>query len=279
MDGSEKIEEMALTAYQITILRLLSERRRREGISYVAGGAALNRALGAARCSRDLDLFHDTQEALQAAWEADRQTLANAGHRIELIRETPSFIEAEIAHDDDRVVIEWVRDSAFPFFPPQEDELLGLSLHPFDLATNKILAMAGRLEPRDWIDTMECHRHLQQLGYLIWAACGKDPGVNPDMVVSDAARLHYSQLELNDLDFEGSSPSASMLGKEWKQAVAEAKQHVTRLPEEYLGQCVLNARDLTLYRGSPQQLEEDLKHKRVAFHAGSIGGAWPRLKK
>jgi hypothetical protein len=278
MDGSEKVEEMALTEYQITILRLLAERRKREGVSYVAGGAALNRALGAPRRSRDLDLYHDTREALQATWDADRKMLVKGGHSIEIIRETPSYIEAEIGHDSDSVVIEWVRDSAFRFFPPVEDELLGLVLHPFDLATNKVLAMAGPLEPRDWIDTLECHRHLQPLGYLIWAACGKDPGVNPDMVASDAARLHYSQLELNDLEFEGSSPSASVLSKEWKQAIAEAKRQIDILPEESLGQCVLNAKDHTLYRASAQQLEEDVKEMRVAFHAGSIGGAWPRLR-
>lgn len=270
---------MALTPYQVEILRLLSDRRKREGVSFVAGGAALNQAIAAARRSRDLDLFHDTQEALQATWCADKAALEAAGHALEVVRETPSFVEAEVCTARDTVLIQWVRDSAFRFFPPVENPLLGLALHPFDLATNKVLAMAGRLEPRDWIDTIECHRHLQQLGYLIWAACGKDPGVNPDMVVSDAARLHYSQMELDDLDFEGVSPSASILGKEWKQAVAEATQQVGSLPEEFLGQCVLHAGDLTLYRGSVPRLEEDFKQGRIAFHAGSIGGAWPRLKR
>ena len=33
-------------------------------------------------------------------------------------------------------------------------DLMGLVLHPLDLATNKILAMAGRMEPRDWIDVL-----------------------------------------------------------------------------------------------------------------------------
>lgn len=279
MVGSEKTEEMALTEYQIAILRLLSERRKREGISYVAGGAALNLVLGASRRSRDLDLFHDTHEALQATWDADRQALENASHSIEVLRENPSFLEAKIRRGTDTVVIEWMRDSAFRFFPPLEDKLLGLVLHPFDLATNKILAMAGRLEPRDWIDALECHRHLQPLGYLIWAACGKDPGVNPDMVLSDAGRLHYSQLELDDLDFEGASPSASMLSREWKQAIREGKQQIDGMAEEHFGQCVLAARDLSLYKGTAQQLEEDLKQGHIVFHEGSIGGAWPQLKR
>lgn len=37
-------------------------------------------------------------------------------------------------------------DSALRFFPLQEHAELGLTLHAFDLATNKVLALVGRLE-------------------------------------------------------------------------------------------------------------------------------------
>jgi hypothetical protein len=60
----------------------------------------------------------------------------------------------------------WARESAFRFFPLVEQADLGLALHPFDLATNKVLALVGRLEVRDWIDVIECDRRLQRLGYL-----------------------------------------------------------------------------------------------------------------
>jgi len=50
------------------------------------------------------------------------------------------------------LIVEWARDSAFRFFPLIEHEELGATLHQFDLATNKVLALAGRLEVRDWVD-------------------------------------------------------------------------------------------------------------------------------
>jgi hypothetical protein len=50
--------------------------RVRSGDSYVAGGAALNELLLAPRVSRDVDLFHDTDEALAASWAADREQLS-----------------------------------------------------------------------------------------------------------------------------------------------------------------------------------------------------------
>jgi len=54
------------------------------------------------------------------------------------------------------------------------------------VATNKILALVGRLEPRDWIDAISCHTKLQRLEYLIWAACGKDEGYGPGLMLDDA---------------------------------------------------------------------------------------------
>jgi len=38
--------------------------------------------------------------------------------------------------------------------PPIEVEAVGFVLHPVDLAINKVLALAGRDEPRDMIDIL-----------------------------------------------------------------------------------------------------------------------------
>ena len=62
---------MALTQLQRAVSRLLADHRVRSGESYVAGGAALNELLGGTWLSRDLDLFHDTEEAVEASWSAD----------------------------------------------------------------------------------------------------------------------------------------------------------------------------------------------------------------
>lgn len=78
---------MALTPFQRDICRLLADHRIRSGESYVAGGAALNEVLRASRVSRDLDLFHDTEEALEAAWQADRASLEATGYRLSVLRE------------------------------------------------------------------------------------------------------------------------------------------------------------------------------------------------
>lgn len=268
---------MALTPLQISILRLLALRRKHAGESYVAGGVALNQALCASRLSRDIDLFHDTDEALVESWKADQHALRTAGYAVETIREAPTFIEAGVLKDDDAVLIQWVRDSAFRFFPLIEDDLLGLTLHPLDLAANKVLAMAGRLEPRDWVDLLACHTAIQHLAYLTWAACGKDPGFSPEFILDAAARQHYPQAEINLLAFDGPPPSATSLGATWKTAIAEARAIIQRLPDETVGQCLLDVTGRP-YSGTLDQLNTDLPGNGIHFHGGTIGGVWPTLK-
>ena len=267
---------MALTAFQTRVVRLLAARRKSSGESYVAGGVALNQALRAPRISRDVDLFHDSATALRQSWDDDCRLLREAGMTVHTLRDTAHFVEAAVRAGPEQVLLQWARDSAFRFFPLIEDELLGLTLHPLDLATNKALAMAGRLEPRDWVDMISCHERLQPLGYLAWAACGKDPGYNPDLILASAARARYAQAELNDLDFAGSTPSAALLSRVWKRAVSEAQSLCAAMPAEQVGQCVLLP-NCQPYQGTVEQLTNDLQAGTVYFHAGHIGGVWPNL--
>lgn len=268
---------MAVTPFQSGILRLLAQNRRALGESYVAGGVALNLLLKASRRSRDIDLFHDTETALREAWRIDRERLLTAGYRLDVLRESPSFVEARVALDDGQTEMQWVRDSAFRFFPLVEDELLGLALHPFDLATNKTLAMAGRLETRDWVDLLRADECLQPLGLLVWAACGKDPGYNPASLLSAIRSHHYCQEEVDMLDFAGRTPDAAELGRRWHAALSEAGHLAGSLPPEYAGTCVLTD-DGTYFCGDTRQLTEALARKKIVFHKGRIRGAWPQVR-
>ena len=262
---------MAFTAFQRSICRLLAPSRK-ERESYVAGGLALNVLLEASRLSVDIDLFHDTSEALIATVREDRVLLEESGHEVEFMREASAFAEAKVSKGDDSTMVQWVRDSAFRFFPLEENEELGITLNPFDLATNKVLAMAGRLEPRDWIDTMNCCEKLQPLGFLIWAACGKDPGFNPISLHQEIQRSsRYSQAELDALAFDGLAPDARELGVRWHAMLKEAKIICELLPPDHVGECVLTlGGELCRLPGVELQSFSEIK-----FHKGRIGGALP----
>ena len=268
---------MALTPFQRDVCRLLAENRLRSGESYVAGGAALNELLRAPRLSRDIDLFHDTQKALAASWVADRVSLERAGYGLTVIRERPTFVEAEVRRGDESVVIQWAHDSAYRFFPLVEHAELGLTLHPFDLATGKVLALVGRVEPRDFVDTLTCDREVQPLGYLAWAACGKDPGFSPTAILELAARsARYSEAELRGLDFEGDPPDAGSLARRWREVLDRARVIVADLPAEAAGRAVLTM-DGDPFRGEPAALREALRGSGLQYHEGCIRGAFPRI--
>jgi hypothetical protein len=238
---------------------------------------ALTVALQTQRLSRDLDVFHDTTEAVGRSWDRDRELLIAAGYGLSVVRERPGYIEGVISRGDRSLRIEWARDSAFRFFPLVEHAELGLILHPFDLATNKVLALIGRVEARDWVDVLSCDERLQPLGYLAWAAAGKDPGFTPRGILEEAQRTsRYSAEELAALAFDGPPPDASALASRWRGVLAQAKEIVARLPPTVVGQAVLTSEG-QLFTGDALALDRAQQASRVVFHTGRIGGALPRI--
>jgi hypothetical protein len=267
---------MALTEFQRAICRLIARQRLESGESYVAGAVALNTLTGATRISRDIDLFHDTTEAVAASWKADRDLLESHGYHIHTQREREAFVEAEVSNEGQSIVMQWAADSAFRFFPLAAHEDFGLTLHPFDLATNKVLALVGRLEARDWVDVINCHETIQRLGYLAWAASGKDPGFSPGAILEQAGRsARYSAREIAALSFAGPAPDAAELSRRWHAMLNEARALVMALPPTEIGKCVLDE-DGKLFIGDPEQLRAALLERKVRFHEGRIHGALPR---
>lgn len=268
---------MGLSLFQRNVCHLLAADRLRNGESYFAGDATLNELIGAPRLSRDLDIFHDTEEALAVSWQSDRASLERGGHAVRVFRERPGLVEAEVRQGTEAVLVQWARDSAFRFFPLVQHAEFGLTLHPFDLATSKVLALVGRVEPRDFVDSLSCDRDVQPLGYLAWAACGKDPGFSPSGILEEAGRTaRYSEVELRGLDYGGQPLDPGELSRRWRTQMEEARRVVATLPAEQAGRAVLDSTG-RLFRGGTGALGEALRSRALFYHAGSIRGALPRL--
>jgi len=267
---------VALTAYQRTILRVLADNRRRTPGSYVAGGLAFNFVLGTPRVSRDIDIFHDTVEALLASWTVDRQVLEASGYRVTPLRELKTFIEASVVRDGELTEIQWGVDSSYRFFPLQENETTGFTLHPLDLAANKLSALVGRTEPRDWIDIITAVRDLQPFACLLSAACGKDPGFSPTSMLEYVARRHYNQTEIDAKVQPHGLYDAAELCLFWHETVESTREVLKAFPAEQAGKAVMN-RDGTLFKGTDEELKAALAADALEFHEGTLGGVWPRI--
>jgi len=190
-----------LTAFQAAIAELLAVNRSSD--SYLAGGAALHIEPNSKRYSNDLDYFHDSEERVAKAVRDDTRLLEQSGYAVEELLQQPGFARAIVSKAKEATKLEWAHDSAWRFLPTVRSERSGFQLSSIDLAINKLLALVGRDEPRDYLDIHEAMEHLP-LGALCWAAAGKDPGFTPAMLLDllrrrgryrpeDFARLHLSQ--------------------------------------------------------------------------------------
>jgi hypothetical protein len=146
-----------------------------------------------------------------------------------------------------------------------------VQLHPVDLAINKVLALVGRDEPRDLLDTLHCHATILPLGALVWAAAGKDPGFSPGSLLEllrrrgrvrpeDLIRLHLAQPQ-----------NVTRIKGAWLEALASAEHFIVRRPPEEAG-CLYYAAPLDRF------VDPDAAPGVSAVpHYGRPGGILPRL--
>ena len=234
----------------------------------------MNYVLGMPRLSRDIDVFHDSIDSLWASWTADRAVLERDGYAVRVLREMRSFIEAAVEKDGAVTEVQWGTDSAYRYFPLVSDDVVGFTLHPLDLATNKLSALVGRSEPRDWIDVITASKEVQPLAFLASAACGKDPGFSPVSMIEFIARRHYNQAEIDLKILPQGAYDAAALCRYWHDAIDDAREMVRLIPPESMGKAVLTS-DGKLFNGSGEEFGSELAAGRIVFHSGNIGGAWP----
>lgn len=254
---------MPLSKLQVDILRLLAAHRDPE--SYVAGSTPLNRE--APRYSADIDIFHDREERVTRAAEEDSAILQDHGFTLQWLRREINFYSVLVHRGDEATKLEWVVDSDFRFFPAQTDELFGYVLHPVDLATNKVMAAAGRREPRDVVDLVMIHEQVLPLGAVVWAAVGKALGFTPEGLINEIRRLsRYTEADFRRVASDPPvDPVATMVC--FRQALDEAEAFVLRMPTEKIG--LLFLKDGQVVQPDPGRLDD------YATHAGKRRGHWP----
>ena len=254
---------MPLSRLQSEILSLLAANRNPE--SYVAGASALNQ--DSPRYSKDIDIFHDLEEGVARASDADTRFLAQNGFLIEWMRREPGFHAVIASKDGDATKLEWVRDSDFRFFPTMPDPLFGYRLHFADLATNKALAAAGRREPRDILDLLYIHERLLPLGAVIWASVAKDPGFSPESLIAEIRRnARYRADDYADLNMTV-PVDAGAISRALRTALDEAEEFVRAMPGGKEG--------LFYLAGDRPVMPDPQNLHGLIEHAGSRKGHWP----
>src|SRR6266849_7656056 len=243
---------MPLTSFQKEVARLLAANRNPD--SHLGGGAVINRAGDSPRYSADLDLFHDVAETVLASAEADTAVLIRHGYEVEWLLRQPYLQRARVRRAAGTVRLDWCYDSAFRFFPVQADAEFGFCLHQADLATNKLLALAGRSEVRDFIDALYLPRTYLSLGTMCWAACGKNQGFSPWSLLDYAKRNVKFRDEDLASGYLAQPLSLATLKEEWLQAVRQAESWFPQMNAADVG-CLFVRPDRCPFMPNPDELQ------------------------
>jgi hypothetical protein len=263
---------MPLTNFQKKIALVLSANRTED--SHLAGGAALHFQPNSLRFSEDLDYFHDSEERVASAFAEDSKLLKEKGYNCKVELSLPGYIRALVNDKTSTTKVEWAFDSAWRFMPVQKDSQVGFILHPIDLVINKLLALVGRDEPRDFLDVLHTHQNTLPLGAQIWAACGKDPGLSPDSILEllkrrgryqpqDFARLHLKQ-----------KVDLGQLKSIWMEALSQAQDFISQAPLDELGCLYYSKKKKDFVQ--PQWGQK--KPGDIVCHYGRPGGVYPLVK-
>jgi hypothetical protein len=214
---------------------------------------------------------HASVERVATAFADDARSLNDAGHQVAVEIRLPGYIRATVSRADARTKVEWAHDSAWRFLPPIRSDVAGYTVHPVDLAINKLLALAGRDEPRDFLDILDLHAATLPLGALCWAAAGKDPGFTPLTLLEllrRRGRYHAEDFERLHLVEPVDLPA---LKARWLEALAGAEAFVRSRPPGEIG-CLYYSPHLARFTAPGPDGPAD-----AVPHYGRPGGVLPRI--
>ena len=265
---------MPLTPFQQTLARLLAANRSED--SHLAGDAALHLQPNSKRYSNDLDYFHDSVERVATAFADDETRLEEHGYAVVTELNQPGYIRATVQLDGDRTKIEWAHDSAWRFMPAIKQKDVGYQLHPIDLAINKVLALAGRDEARDFLDVLMIDAEILPLGALCWAAAGKDPGFSPLSLLELLKRRgKYQQDDFLRLQLV-QPVDLTDLKSQWLNALDSAEHFIAASNPEETGCLYYDTESKQFIAPTPTQRSN--AEKAIIPHFGRPGGVLPSFQ-
>jgi hypothetical protein len=189
-----------LSALQAQVAEIVAALEEADGFA-LAGGAALIARGDVDRRTRDLDFFGLDPEAVDRLVPAAEQALRAAGLVVHRIQVNPGFARLVVESADDRTELDLAADARlFAAEPAQPAPMLAGE----ELAVDKVLALFGRAEARDFVDLMAVEPRYG-LDRLCRLAAEKDRGFAPAMfaeMLVEFRRLRREEFELDDRRYE-----------------------------------------------------------------------------
>jgi hypothetical protein len=214
-----------LSPLQERIAEIVAGLDEAEGFA-LAGGAALIARGDVQRQTRDLDFFGLTGDAVDRLIPAVHRALSAAGLIVGQAQVNPGFARLIVSDGDERTELDLAADARlFPADPGR----LAPTLTGEELAVDKVLALFGRAEARDFVDLMAIEPRYG-LDRLCELAAQKDRGFEPALLgemLGRFDRLRRDEFELDDAEYERLRSDVS----HWRERTIELQRERERSHE------------------------------------------------
>jgi hypothetical protein len=220
-----------LTPFQERIAAIVAGLDEADDFALAGGGALIIRG-DVDRGTRDLDFFGLTIESVDRLAPAVERALTRAGMEIVTLQSNQGFVRLVASQGDERCEIDLAADARlFPI-----DTGPGIpTLTGEELAVDKVLAIFGRAEARDFIDlaAVEPKYGFERLCEL---AAEKDRGFSPQVfgeMLYRFDRLQRREFEIDDERFQQLGP----IVERWRDRARDLAQRqlLSRDREDDLG--------------------------------------------
>lgn len=183
----------------------------------LAGGAALISLGLVDRSTRDLDFFGSSSRQLTEKLPFIIEALTELGLETKVDRQTANFTRLEVKGRGEETEIDFGID--YRLFPSLEGTHSPV-LSERELAVDKVLAVFGRAEPRDFIDLAALLQFFE-ITDLFRDAVRKDQGFSPEVFAEMTNRLDVlprREFEVNDAEYAELKRTVGA----WRQIAMEA---------------------------------------------------------
>jgi hypothetical protein len=204
-----------LTPLQERVAAIIAALPEADGFA-LAGGAALIARGDVDRRTRDLDFFGLTPDAVDHLLPAVDRALGEAGLAVRHVQESHGFARLIVEGGGDRTELDLGADARL--FPVEQRQPAP-TLSGVELAVDKVLAVFGRAEARDFVDLAAIEQRYG-LEHLFELAADKDGGFTPELFAEMAGRFSRLREDEFDLDADAYRELARRVNG-WRERIAD----------------------------------------------------------
>lgn len=224
------MEAKVMTPFQLMVLQTLFDGSLRNRDYFFTGGTALSEFYLQHRYSDDLDIFTRVKRDMRTDYTEVKRVLEDKGLEVFSEREGDEFVRFFVRETGDLekgLKVELCRDVGAQMSPPILVE--GVIVDSFeDIAVNKVCAIFGRTEIKDFVDLFFILRDSKfSLDYLVGRAKEKEAAFDTE---DGALEFATKLLEVKDLQLHNIRMAKSLDINDFQSSLApEAETIIRRL--------------------------------------------------